>query len=127
MSRKIIHSVKVFQFYRVQAFEVKPIDSLNVLIVYWFVSLSISDFVNLGTVYLSFSLAMDLSILLILSKNKLLVSLICFVLFSFLLIDFSLILILIISYLLLLFVCLLPFFFFFFLSRAFKYTFKLLV
>ena len=62
-------------------FSIKPINSLNFLIFYCYVSFITSDFVYLDTVSMPFSLAKGLSILLIFSKNQLLILLILFVVF----------------------------------------------
>jgi hypothetical protein len=52
---KIIHFVKDFQISGVQAFEVKPNDSLNFLTVCCYISIFVSDFVYLDSFYIPFS------------------------------------------------------------------------
>ena len=120
--QKITHFIRILQFCGVQAFGVRPNDSLNFLNVTCFVFLIITDFVYLDSVSLSFAyFGQGLSILLVFSKNQLLAFLICYIVF-FVMSCFISALIFIIFFLLLLVDILAPFF-----SRDFRCTFQLLV
>lgn len=88
----IHHFIQIFQFYKVQVFEVRPNDSLYFLSCCICVSHFISDFVNLYIISLPFiSLGMGLFILLIFSTIQIFDSLIlCIVLFVFILLNSAL-------------------------------------